>query len=58
MISGAIIMPFTTSDIVNFLEKNVFYNNIIAKVKESFAQIPQLTDVGWHDEILNNLLNN
>ena len=58
MISGAIIMPFTTNDIVNFLEKNVSYNNIIAKVKESFAQIPQLTDVGWHDEILNNLLSN
>lgn len=57
MIDGTIIMPFSTIDILNFLKKDIPYNDIIAQVKYSFSQIPSLTDISWYDTILKNLTN-
>lgn len=57
MIDGTIIMPFSTLDILNFLKKDIPYNDIIAQVKYSFSQIPSLTDISWYDTILKNLTN-
>ena len=56
MVNGVVIMPFTNCDILKFLENNVPHTEIISKVKESFATVPQITDVTWHEEILSKLI--
>ena len=55
-VDGVIIMPFTNKEILMFLEKDVYYKDIIDVVKDSFAKVPQITDVKWHEEILSNLV--
>ena len=55
MVNGVVIMPFTNCDILKFLEKNVPHTKIISKVKASFATVPQITDVKWHEDIINQL---
>ena len=54
-VDGVVIMPFTNQEILLFLEKNVYYKDIVKAVKNSFANVPQITDVKWHQEIISNL---
>ena len=56
-VNGVIIMPFTNCDILRFLEKDISHENIISNVKKSFAKVPQITDLKWHEEIVASLLN-
>lgn len=55
-VDGVIIMPFTNKEILNFLEKNVYYKDVVKAVKESFEKVPKITDVRWHEEIMSTLL--
>lgn len=54
-VDGVIIMPFTNKEILVFLERNVYYKDIVQAVKDSFAGMPQITDVKWHEEIMSDL---
>lgn len=51
-VNGVIIMPFTNSHLVSFLEKNIESNVIIKEVRESFAKVPKITESNWHSEII------
>lgn len=55
-VDGVVIMPFTNKEVLSFLEKNVYYKDIVKAVKDSFAKVPQITDVKWHEEIMSNLI--
>lgn len=55
-VEGVVIMPFTNQEILSFLEKNVYYKDIVNKVRASFATIPQITDVKWHEDIITSLV--
>ena len=55
-VNGVIIMPFTNQDVLTFLEKCVYYKDIVSAVKASFATVPKITDVKWHEEIISNLI--
>lgn len=57
LVDGVIIMPFTNSDILNLLEKNVYYKDIVKEVKRSFALVPKITDVKWHEDVIASLVN-
>ncbi len=54
-VDGVVIMPFTNKEILMFLEKEVYYKDIVNAVKVSFAKVPRITDVKWHDQIMSNL---
>lgn len=56
-VNGVVIMPFTNCEILQFLEKDISHETIISNVKKSFAKVPQITDVKWHEEIVASLLN-
>lgn len=56
-VDGVIIMPFTNQEILAFLEKSVYYKDIVNTVKTSFAAVPQITDVKWHEEVIASLVN-
>lgn len=55
-VDGVVIMPFTNKEILSFLERNVYYKDVVKAVKDSFAKVPQITDVKWHEEIMSNLI--
>lgn len=55
-VDGVVIMPFTNKEILAFLEKSVYYKDIVNAVKDSFAKVPQITDVKWHEEITSGLI--
>jgi hypothetical protein len=54
-VDGVIIMPFTNREIITFLEQKTTSCKIIDKVKQSFNNIPKLTDTKWRDKILQQL---
>ena len=54
-INGVIIMPFTNTNIINFINSSVSSTKIIGAVKESFSKVPKITESNWFDEIINNL---
>lgn len=54
-INGVIIMPFTNSNIINFLNNSINSDKIIAKVKESFEKVPKITEANWFEEIIQSL---
>ena len=54
-VNGVVIMPFTNREIGCFLEQNVTREEIVEKVKDSFAKVPQITDVEWHEDIISGL---
>ena len=56
MVDGVIIMPFTNKEMLQFLEQNIYYGDIVSVVKDSFAKVPQITDIKWHDEIMSNII--
>lgn len=56
MVDGVVIMPFTNGEILAFLEKDVYYKNIINVVKDSFSKVPQITDIKWHEEVMTTLI--
>lgn len=56
MVDGVVIMPFTNCEILSFLEKDVYYKDIINLVKDSFAKVPQITDIKWHEEVMSTLI--
>ena len=55
MVDGVVIMPFTNNEILKFLEKSIYYKDIVNAVKGSFEKVPQITDVKWHEDILKNI---
>lgn len=55
-VDGVVIMPFTNKELLEFLDQNLYYKSIVSAVKASFAKIPQITDVKWHDEIIEEIL--
>ena len=55
-VDGVVIMPFTNEELLKFLNQNLYYKNIVSAVKASFAKIPQITDVKWHEEIMEEIL--
>ena len=55
-VDGVVIMPFTNNEVLAFLKNSVYYKDIVKAVKDSFAKVPQITDVKWHEEIMANLL--
>ena len=55
-VNGVTIMPFTNRNILAFLKENVSYKDVIEVVRNSFAKIPQITDVKWHEEVLASLI--
>lgn len=55
-VNGVVIMPFTNREIGCFLDQNVTREEIVEKVKDSFAKVPQITDVKWHEDIINGLV--
>ena len=55
-VDGVVIMPFTNKEILAFLEREVYYKDVVKAVKDSFAKVPQITDVKWHEEIMSNLM--
>ncbi len=55
-VDGVVIMPFTNKEILVFLEKSVYYKDVVKAVKDSFKKVPQITDVKWHEEIMSNLI--
>ena len=55
-VDGVIIMPFTNSNLVAFLEKNISKDSVVSATKESFSRIPKISDATWHNEILNSLV--
>lgn len=55
-VNGVVIMPFTNQDIGCFLEKDVKKAEIVEKVKDSFAKVPQITDMKWHEDVINGLV--
>ena len=44
-------------EVFTFLETNAYYKNIINTIKNSFAKVPQITDIKWHQEIMSNIIN-
>lgn len=54
-INGVIIMPFTNSNIINFINNSIYSDKIINTVKESFGKVPKITEANWFDEIILNL---
>ena len=54
-INGVIIMPFTNTNIINFINNSISSTKIIDAVKESFGKVPRITESNWFDEIINNL---
>ncbi|MBD5487506.1 MAG: AlwI family type II restriction endonuclease [Lachnospiraceae bacterium] len=55
-VNGVVIMPFINHEIGCFLEQNVTREEIVEKVKSSFAKVPQITDVKWHEDIIRGLV--
>ncbi len=55
-VDGVVIMPFTNNEVLAFLKNSVYYKDIVKAVKDSFAKVPQITDVEWHEEIMSNLI--
>lgn len=55
-VDGVVIMPFTNKEILTFLEKDAYYKDIVTAVKDSFAKVPQITDVKWHEDIMSALI--
>ena len=55
-LNGVVIMPFTNREILAFLEENIYYKEIVNAVKSSFATVPQITDVKWHEDIMSDLI--
>lgn len=55
-VDGVVIMPFTNNEVLAFLKNSVYYKDIVKAVKDSFAKVPQITDVKWHEEIMSNLI--
>lgn len=55
-VSGVVIMPFTNSQIVSFLEQGVSRRQIIQITRDSFQKVPTISDIQWHQEIISNLL--
>lgn len=55
-VDGVVIMPFTNNEVLAFLKNSVYYKDIVKAVKDSFAKVPQITDVKWHEEIMSSLI--
>lgn len=55
-VGGVIIMPFTNKEILEFLQKSIYYKDVVKVVKDSFAKIPKIPGVKWHEEIMSNLI--
>ncbi len=56
-VDGVVIMPFTNNEVLAFLKNSVYYKDIVKAVKDSFAKVPQITDVKWHEEVISSLIN-
>lgn len=56
-INGVVIMPFKNTDIIKFLADSVRMSKIIGVVKESFAQVPKITDGDWHEKVIEQIQN-
>ena len=54
-VTGVTIMPFVNSEILWFLEKNIYYKDIVSAVKRSFADVPIIPDTQWRQEIMYSL---
>lgn len=46
-VDGVVIMPFTNNEVLAFLKNSVYYKDIVKAVKDSFAKVPQITDVKY-----------
>lgn len=55
-VDGVVIMPFTNKEVLAFLERDVYYKDVVKAVKDSFAKVPQITDVKWHEAIMSKLI--
>lgn len=55
-VDGVTIMPFTNQEILTFLKENVYYKDIVKAVRDSFAKVPQIVDIKWHEEIMSELI--
>lgn len=55
-VNGVVIMPFTNKEILLFLKRNIYYQEIIKVVKNSFATVPKITDTAWQDKIMSDLI--
>lgn len=47
----------TNNEVLAFLKNSVYYKDIVKAVKDSFAKVPQITDVKWHEEVISSLIN-
>lgn len=56
-VDGVVIIPFTNNEVLAFLKNSVYYKDIVKAVKDSFAKVPQITDVKWHEEVISSLIN-
>lgn len=56
-VDSVVIMPFTNNEVLAFLKNSVYYKDIVKAVKDSFAKVPQITDVKWHEEVISALIN-
>lgn len=54
-VDGVVIMPFTSLEIRDFLQNNVYYKKIVNAVKTSFASVPAIANTAWREEIMENL---
>ena len=54
-VDGVIITPFTNKEILKFLEKDIYYKDIVNAAKKSFAEVPQITNVKWQQDILDDI---
>lgn len=55
-VDGVTIMPFTNSNLIDFLEKDVEKDLIVEATKKSFSKVPKITDKNWYDDILSNII--
>ena len=54
-VEGVVIMPFTNSNLIVFLEKDITQDSIIKETKQSFSSIPKISNLMWHENILKSL---
>lgn len=54
-VNGVTIMPFVNSEVLQFLAGNIYYKDIVAATKKSFANVPVIPDTQWRQEIMGSL---
>lgn len=54
-VNGVVIMPLTNKELLTFLEENIDDGEIVRAVKRSFAKVPQITDLQWREDLMDEL---